>query len=121
MPKTLELTFVPFQERTLSLKHVEHALCEWEKYWRQAAGESHTGRLYHRRNITNTKLCALCDSQEDLQLTVSPWLLCGLCRRFEERKERNYATSFAWEEVRERFKLKNLTVNLKDLNIKTKS
>ena len=71
--------------------------------------------------FTNTKLCALCDSQEDLQLTVSPWLLCGLCRRFEERKERNYATCFAWEEVMERFKLKNLTVNLKDLNIQTKS
>ena len=119
--KTLGLTFVTFLERRLSLKHVEHALCEWEKYWRQAAGESHTGRLYHRRNITNTKLCALCDSQEDLQLTVSPWLLCGLCQRFEERKERNVATSFAWEEVMERFKLKNLTVNLKDLNIQTKS
>ena len=39
--KTLELIFVPFQERRLSLKHVDHALCEMEKYWRQASGESH--------------------------------------------------------------------------------
>ena len=118
--KTLDLTFVTFLERRLSLKHVEHALCEWEKYWRQAAGESQAGRLYYRRNITNTRLCALCDSQQDLQLTVSPWLLCGRCLRFEERKGRNSAASFAWEEVRERFKLKNLSVNLKDLRI-TKS
>ena len=118
--KTLVLTFMTFLERKLSLKHVEHALCKWEKYWRQAAGESQAGRLYYRRNITNTRLCALCDSQQDLQLAVSPWLLCGRCLRFEERKGRNSAASFAWEEVRERFKLKNLSVNLKDLRI-TKS
>ena len=112
--KALELEFVPFLDKKLSMKHVEHGLCEYEKYFKLAAEESDRGRLYTPRAKSSVRQCALCESPEDLLEEISLWVLCAKCGQVEASRRANSASSFVWEEeVMERFKLKRVTVNIK--------
>ena len=97
--KALELDFVNFLGKKLSLKHIEHGLCEYEKYYRLASGESQGGRIYRPRQKVTVRQCALCDSRQDLVKEVSPWVLCGYCAKNEESRKKNSASSFVWEEA----------------------
>ena len=114
--KALELDFTEFLGKKLSLKHVEHGLCEYEKYFRLATGESQAGRIYRPRVKTDIRQCALCESEQDLLEEISPWVLCGSCRRIEESRRNNSASSFVWEEARERFRIKKLRVDIKAIS-----
>ena len=110
--KALELDFVNFLGKKLSLKHIEHGLCEYEKYYRLASGESQGGRIYRPRQKVTVRQCALCDSRQDLVEEFSPWVLCGSCAKLEESRRNNSASSFVWEEVQEKFKIRRVTVKI---------
>ena len=113
--KTLGVSFKEFLDKPLTLKHVEHGLCEYEKYFRLAVGESPTGRLYHPRGRQEARHCALCRSEQDLKLEMSPWWLCARCWRLEEDRANISASSFVWKEVRDSFKIKKIAVRVKDI------
>lgn len=113
--KALELDFVTFLEKKLSMKHVEHGLCEYEKYFRLAAGESQGGRIYRPRERSSVRQCALCESPDDLVEEISPWVLCSKCAKIEARRRNNSAITFVWEEeAQERFKIRRVTINVKN-------
>ena len=113
--KALELDFVNFLGKKLSLKHIEHGLCEYEKYFRLATGESQGGRIYRPRQEATVRQCALCESRQDLVEEISPWVLCLSCVKIEESRRNNSATSYVWEEAQEMFKIRRVTVNIKNL------
>ena len=115
--KALELDFVKFLGKKLSMKHIEHGLCEYEKYFRLAAGESQGGRIYRARQQPRMRLCALCESPHDLTEEISPWVLCAACQKVEETRRNNSATTFIWGEAQEMFKIKRLRVNVKNIRI----
>merc|ERR1712029_628567 len=60
----LGLKFPTFLDKPLSLKNVEHALCEYFKYFRFAIGGAGQGRRYSKRIADNglpAVKCLLCD------------------------------------------------------------
>ena len=116
--KALELDFVKFLGKKLSMKHIEHGLCEYEKYFRLAAGESQGGRIYRPREQPSVRLCALRESQHHLEELISPWVLCAACQKVEETRRNNSATTFVWAEAQEMFKIKRLSVNIKNIRKK---
>ena len=112
--KALELDFVPFLGKKLTMKHVEHGLCEYEKYFKLATRDSPGGRVYRPRDKSGVRLCALCESPDELVEEISPWVLCAKCEQVEASRRANSASTFIWEEeAMERFSLRRVTVNLK--------
>lgn len=69
----LGMEFPAFLQKPLSLKTIEHALCEFSKYFRYATNDSVSGRTYQSKGdqdkISNNGLCA---NNEDL-------IKCLLC------------------------------------------
>ena len=112
--KALGLDFTEFLGKKLSLKHMEHGLCEYEKFFRMAMGESQGGRNYWPRQQPSYRQCALCESKHNLVQEILPWVLCGSCRRVKESRRNNWASSFIWE-AWERFRIRRLTVNIKNI------
>ena len=57
--KTLELDLGSFLGKKLIMKHVEHKLCDYDEYFRLAAGESQGGRIYQPRDKSSARQYAL--------------------------------------------------------------
>ena len=84
-----------FLGKKFSLKDLEHGLCEFEKYFRLASGESQAGRIYRPRVKPDIRqcACALCEPEQELEEEISPWVICGSWGRIEERWRNNSARS----------------------------
>ena len=91
----LGIEFPALLEKPLSLKNIEHALCEYDKYFRYTTNDSVRDRTYERKsdqdkssNINGLRNCILCDI--NFQKTCHPYatdddhsFLCECCLRIE--------------------------------------
>ena len=73
----LGLAFPSFLEKPLSLKNVEHALCEYDKYFRLATGIQVRDRAYKSRSWKGEDSCDICRKSSDL--TNETRISCSLC------------------------------------------
>merc|ERR1719319_498596 len=58
--EALEIEFPAIFGHTISLKNIEHALCEFSKYWRAALGTLGSKRKYTISNPPDLNNCILC-------------------------------------------------------------
>ena len=114
--QALQLDFKEFLGKKLTMKHVEHGLCEFEKFFRLATGESQGGRIYRPSKQPSGRQCALCGPEQDLVEEITPWVICGSCGRLEESRRSNSSSSFVWEEAQEKFTLRRVRVNVKKIS-----
>ena len=73
----LGLEFPAFLEKPLSLKNVEHALCEYDKYFRLATGIQVRDRSYKSQSWKGEDTCDICTSTSGL--TNETKISCSLC------------------------------------------
>merc|ERR1719188_147921 len=80
--EALGINFRAFLGKPLSLKNVEHALCEYDKYYRSALSiqikEREYSEMKSNKNIDIVTECSICDAVGDVQRRV----MCALCRRY---------------------------------------
>eukprot|EP00092_Neocalanus_flemingeri_P102066 GFUD01130529.1.p1 GENE.GFUD01130529.1~~GFUD01130529.1.p1 ORF type:complete len:892 (+),score=218.64 GFUD01130529.1:118-2793(+) len=97
----LGLKFPAFLNKPLSLKNVEHALCEYDKYFRSALGVQIKEREYSeqksRSGLDNKAKCGECGQQS----SSSSRVLCALCsssfhKKCESGWESNYHADGTW-------------------------
>ena len=76
----LGLEFPAFLDKPLSLKNVEHALCEYDKYFRLATGAQVRDRGYKSRSadLQKGEKCNVCE-EVFVQTTDKPKTTCTLC------------------------------------------
>jgi len=80
----MEINFKYFLGKKLTLKTVEHALCEFFKYWR-AVQEGRSKRKYHGMSsvcVSSDQLCCLCTMEPSVMID-NIWLLCSRCYSME--------------------------------------
>jgi len=137
--KALGLQFTYFLNRKLTLKNIEHALCEYDKYFRAATKQPTRERLFNSRSSLDTNsclecskrisdkntscMCVLCGStfhqeclgaDKDKTLVDGQWWLCSWCHYLEmvEREDDDDRT-FIYEEVKDKFKIRPFKVLIK--------
>eukprot|EP00092_Neocalanus_flemingeri_P084672 GFUD01106408.1.p1 GENE.GFUD01106408.1~~GFUD01106408.1.p1 ORF type:complete len:668 (-),score=190.18 GFUD01106408.1:9-1907(-) len=97
----LGLKFPAFLNKPLSLKNVEHALCEYDKYFRSALGVQIKEREYSeqksRSGLDNKAKCGECGQQS----SSSSRVLCALCsssfhKKCESGWQSNYHADGTW-------------------------
>ena len=80
--EALGLSFPAFLNKELSLKNIEHALCEYDKYYRSALGLPTREREYSdsksNQYLDDDTKCSKCDKVGNVDKRV----MCALCRRF---------------------------------------
>ena len=99
------------------MKHVEHGLCEFKKFFRLATGESQGGRIYRPSKQPSGRQCALCGPEQDLVEEITPWVICGSSGRLKESRWNNLASSFVKEEAREKFTIRRVSMDVKKISI----
>jgi len=87
----LGMSFPAFIEKPLSLKNIEHALCEYDKYFRYVTNDSVRDRTYQSSNVGKSQdksKCLLCDFS--LKQTLQNYseaddqaYLCHTCLKIE--------------------------------------
>lgn len=75
--KALNLQFPYFLNRKLTLKNIEHALCEYDKYFRAAIKQPTRERIFHSRSSLDSKSCLEC--KKKLDITKNSSTICVLC------------------------------------------
>ena len=97
--QALGLEFPAFLNKPLSLKNVEHALCEYSKYYRMVMGQHAKSRTFV--TATNVYLddetpCSVCDKVGDTSPDAR--VMCALCRNFYHKKcDDRYAAKYCEE------------------------
>ena len=81
--KAMDINFKYFLGKKLSLKTVEHALCEFFKYWR-AVKEGRSKRKYHGMGSVsdNSDQCSVCTMEPSVMID-NIWWLCARCHSME--------------------------------------
>jgi len=128
--RALGLEFPYFLQRKLTLKNVEHALCEYDKYFRAASKQPTRERIFYSRSsldsticmvctmtcVTTCTRCVLCGSSyhpsclgSDLEAgwVGDKWWLCQKCHKLEDRGK-----VYVYEEVKQKFKIKPFTITM---------
>ena len=93
--KALGLEFPAFLHKPLSLKNIEHALCEYDKYFRFNLNSQVRERDYSdqksRKHLDKQSLCEIC-SYEASEADCVKCLLCGTI--YHKPCETNWGTMF---------------------------
>jgi len=136
--KALGISFPYFMNRKLTLKNVEHALCEYDKYFRAATNQPTRERKFLSRtsldsttctvckktatnNITRCVLCGTCyhlaclGPTETEDLIEGKWWLCLKCHNLEFQPEEEFSESHVYHEVQHKYKIRPSTVDVKML------
>ena len=134
--KSLELNFPYFLNRKLTLKNIEHALCEYDKYYRFALNHGTRDRCFQSREVLDMKQCLACndiiskldrkcvlcgscchvkclDNEGVLTLVDNKWWLCSVCYDLEFRDDgmiSEYPPSFDSDE----FTIKHVNIVVKN-------
>lgn len=83
---SLGLPFEKFLGKDLTLKNIEHALCEYSKLHRIVLGST-KGRKYTPRKTSHQKpSCSLCGTTHNLSAINTVWRLCRTCVEMEQLK-----------------------------------
>jgi hypothetical protein len=141
----LGLDFPYFLNRKLTLKNIEHALCEYDKYFRAATKQPTRERLFNSRSSLDTNsclecskrfsvqssscMCVLCGlsfhqeclgTEKDKSLVDGQWWLCSKCHNLEmgDRDDDDDKT-FIYEEVKDKFKIRPVRVFVKPVQLST--
>jgi len=140
--KALNLEFPYFLGRKLTLKNIEHALCEYDKYFRAATKQPTRERVFQSRscldscscvecgkrftdNNSNTK-CVLCGSVFHQECLGSDWYngltegngwLCPKCHQVEFGDEQDDDRVFVYEHVKDQFKIRPVKVLIKQIAV----
>ena len=99
--QALGLEFHAFLNKPLSLKNVEHALCEYSKYYRMVMGKHAKSRTFV--TATNVYLddetpCSVCDKVGDT--SADKRVMCALCRNFYHKKcDDRYAAKYCEDDT----------------------
>ena len=92
--------FPAFLNKPLSLKNVEHALCEYSKYYRMVQGQDVKSRIFKTatKSFSNCTMddeipCSMCEEVGDTRTGAR--VMCTLCRNFQHNSCDNlYATKY---------------------------
>jgi len=139
--KALNLDFPYFLNRKLTLKNIEHALCEYDKYFRAALNMPTRERFFHSRSstldITNcmdcdkrlsgsssSTKCVLCGSSFHMKclrsdfvtgLVEDRWWLCLMCHQVDAGDLVEDDRVFLYEEVKDVYKIRPVNVLIKSI------
>lgn len=94
--RVLGLEFPAFLNKPLSLKNVEHALCEYSKYYRMVQGKHAKSRSFETASnvyLDDQTACSICDKVGDTSPAMR--VMCALCRNFCHKScDKNYAAKY---------------------------
>jgi alpha-glutamyl/putrescinyl thymine pyrophosphorylase clade 1 len=71
-------TFPLWRDKPMTLKVIEHALCEFSKFKRMTNGTKFAPRLFRSRASWNATFCQYCHAAKTS--SVYSWLCCDTCR-----------------------------------------
>ena len=138
--KALGLQFPHFLNKKLTLKIVEHALCEYDKYFRAATNQPTRERIFHSRSSLDCTTCMVCkktgattrcvlcgsschltclESEDAQHLVGGKWWLCPGCNKLEGKTCEDFSPVFAYNEVKDKYKIRPITINIRTLCMKS--